>query len=351
MLSDLAFHLARRGWDVGVITSRQLYDDPAARLEPTERVRGVDVRRVRTTSFGRASLPLRALDYASFYASAWLALRRERQSLVVALTDPPLISIVAALASRRVVNWVQDLFPEVATAVGIRMPAMLARLRDWSTRRARMNVVIGESMRNRIRGATVVRHNWAGGDLHPTPRTPGAPFTVVYSGNLGRVHDVDTLVAAMEHLPDVRFRMIGGGAGMDRLAARAIANVTIEPYVPRDALLDSLGDADVHLVSLKPELEGLVVPSKFYGVLAVGRPVLYVGRPDGEIGKLVREARCGLVVEPGDVPGLVEAIRRLARERAWREELGRHGRSLYEDRFDSQAAFRDWERILRESFS
>src|SRR6266550_3210599 len=99
MLSDLSFHLAELGWTVEVVTSRQRYDEARATLPSRETVRGVEVRRVWSTRFGRAFLPGRAIDYATFYVSAFFAIRRERESIVVALTDPPLISVIAALAS------------------------------------------------------------------------------------------------------------------------------------------------------------------------------------------------------------------------------------------------------------
>src|SRR5437763_3853251 len=139
MLADLAFHLAARGWDVGVITSRLRYDEGNGRRDearPTlakrETIHGVDVRRIWTTHFGRARLIGRAFDYFTFYHSAFHAIRRERKSLIVAMTDPPLLSVVAALAAPNVVNWVQDLFPEVAQRLGVRIPHFVNRLRDWS---------------------------------------------------------------------------------------------------------------------------------------------------------------------------------------------------------------------------
>lgn len=349
LLTDLTSHLAARGWDVGVITSRQLYDDPAARLASRERVGGVEVRRIATTRFGRAFLPLRAIDYLTFYAGAFRAIRRERGALVVTLTDPPLISIVAALASRRLVTWTQDLFPEVARALGVRTPPLLGRLRDWSLRRARVNVAIGEQMARRIAGRTVVQHNWAGGALHPIPRPPSAPFTVAYSGNLGRAHDSETLLAAMRGLPEVRFVMTGGGAQMERLRAAAPENVEFRPYAPRERLSESLSDADLHVVTLQPALEGLIVPSKFYGVLAVGRPVLYVGAEDGEVGRIIGENGCGVVVAPGDSGALIDAIRTLASDRERRLEMGVRARALYERRFDAPLALSHWETILREA--
>src|SRR3954470_2824798 len=138
MLSDLSFHLAERGWNVEVITSRQRYDDASAKLPPREIVRGVDVRRVWSTRFGRGFLPGRAIDYATFYVSAFFALLRRggRGATIVALTDPPLISVVAALAAMlrgaALVNWTQDLFPDVAEALGMRGVQLLRGIRDWS---------------------------------------------------------------------------------------------------------------------------------------------------------------------------------------------------------------------------
>src|SRR5439155_12361200 len=111
-----------------------------------------------STTFGRHFLPGRAVDYATFYLSALFAMMKERRATIVAMTDPPMLSVVAALASRRVVNWLQDLFPDVATALGIRVPSVVRRLRDWSLRKAKRNVVIGESMRA---PNAVVIHNWA----------------------------------------------------------------------------------------------------------------------------------------------------------------------------------------------
>src|SRR5436190_5864692 len=174
MASDLAFHLASRGWEVGVITSRQRYDEPGARLAAREIVRGVAVRRVWSTTFGRHFLPGRAVDYATFYLSAMLAMMNERRATIVAMTDPPMMSVVSVGAAAlgraarpwasapTLVNWLQDLFPDVATALGMRVPRLVRLIRDWSLRKAKVNVVIGESMRA---PRAVVIHNSADASL------------------------------------------------------------------------------------------------------------------------------------------------------------------------------------------
>jgi glycosyltransferase involved in cell wall biosynthesis len=341
--SDLAFHLASRGHEVVAITSRQRYDDPRARLPRREVANGVHIVRVWSTRFGRAGLPGRAIDYLTFYVSAYFAIRWERDAIVVAMTDPPLLSVIAALAAPRVVNWVQDLFPEVAEALRIRVP-FVKRLRDWSLRRARANVVLGDLMAARVPKAVVI-HNWADAALAPREKPRGA-FTVGYSGNLGRAHDFDTILGAMQRLADVQFVFTGGGAQLESVKRAAAGNAEFRPYVAREQLSESLSSVDAHLVSLKPALEGLIVPSKFYGILAVARPVLFIGAHDGELARLIEAYRCGIVIEPGDVEGLVRAIETLARDRDAAAGMGLRGRELYLHRFAPRHAFTAWERLL-----
>ncbi|HEX6159757.1 MAG TPA: glycosyltransferase family 4 protein [Thermoanaerobaculia bacterium] len=375
--SDLTMHLASRGWEVHAITSRQRYDDARARLAPHEVANGVTIHRAWSTRFGRAGLIGRAIDYATFYVSAFFAVLRyagssgssvprsssangptaprnprnpedPRGTVVVAMTDPPLLSIVCALAAMlrgaRLVNWLQDLFPEVAESLGMRGLGVLRGPRNWSLRRARVNVVLGERMRERVGNDARVIHNWADAGLHPLPFA--ARFSVGYSGNLGRAHDAETIVEAMRLAPEIPFVFTGGGAQLERVRRSAGANVEFRPYAPREQLSESLSSADVHLVSLQPAMEGLIVPSKFYGILAVARPVVFIGARDGEVARLVEEARCGYVIEPGDAAGLARVLRELASDRAKVREMGERGRTMYEQRFAPRHAFARWEEVL-----
>ena len=176
MLSDLAFHLATQGEEVHVITSRQRYDDAAANLPAHKSVHGVQVQRVWTTRFGRASLPGRALDYLLFYLCASIALFRlaREGDVVIAMTDPPLISVPAALVARlrgaALVNWLQDIFPEVAERMGVRLArgvpgAAIRWLRGYSLRRASINVVLGERMSSVMLRLTASRSDRIGEGL------------------------------------------------------------------------------------------------------------------------------------------------------------------------------------------
>src|SRR5450631_1616978 len=343
LLSDLMFYFASAGVEVHVITSRQLYDDPQRPLPASATERGVFIHRVSTTKFGRSVLPGRAIDYLSFYRSAYNLMRSliEPGDTVVAMTDPPLCSILGTRAARkkgaRLVNWLQDIYPEIAVELGVPLfkgPIAygVCYWRDRSLKSAAVNVVVGEGMAERLMKRGVrpdqirVIHNWIDdADIIPIPPEQNQlrkvwgledKFVVGYSGNLGRAHEFDTIMAASEllrHDPRIVFLFIGSGHLHDQLAklvqSRGLAShFRFLPYQKRAQLKYSLAVPDLHWLSLKPALEGLIVPSKFYGIAAAGRPTIAITAADGEIANLVRLNKCGCVIEPGDGEKLAATI-------------------------------------------
>lgn len=383
ILTDLAEALARSGWAVTIVTSRLRYDDPSVRLAPTERHEGVDIKRVATTRFGRVGLAGRLLDYLSFYASAELALLAmlRRGDLVVAKTDPPLVSVVVAVAAKlrgaRLINWLQDLYPEVAVELGVealRGPAggLLRRLRNRSLRSAAMNVAIGERMAERLLAEGVptaqvtVLPNWSDETaVQPIARADATlraewglsdAFVIGYSGNLGRAHEPETLlgaVALLRERSDIVFLMIGGGHESARLAERVAAEgladrFQFRPYQPRALLGQSLAVADVHWVSLRPALEGLIVPSKFYGIAAAGRPVLAITDRDGELARIVLREEFGAVVVPGDSAGLARAIVALAADPSACAAMGARARAVLERDYGRRGTLARWDALFRQ---
>jgi colanic acid biosynthesis glycosyl transferase WcaI len=379
MLSDLVAELAQQGVQICVVTSRMAYDAPSRRFAPRENLQGVEVYRVWTTAWGRHFLGGRVLDYLSFYLLGFLTLLGllKRGDTLVAKTDPPLISIAAALAARlkgaSLVNWLQDLFPEVAIELGV-LPAGLAaqtlrRWRNWSLRQARCNVVIGSQMARRVAAEGVplaaikVIPNWADGAL-VAPVAPAANdlrrawglegnFVVGYAGNLGRAHEFATLLGAAELLQgDARivFLVIGGGSGHQQLqgavAARGLHNVLFKPYQPVAALANTLSAPDVHLVSLLPALEGLIVPSKIYGIAAAGRPCIFIGEHSGEIARLLQAGQFGATVLPGDCAGLAAAIRVVASDAQHWSRWATAARAMFENTFTAGHSLAAWREVL-----
>jgi glycosyltransferase involved in cell wall biosynthesis len=382
-LTDLAQGLAKSGLAVHIVCSRQLYTDARARLTPREKRSGVTIHRVATTRFGRSRLIGRAIDYASFYVSAGCRLTGLLRSgdVLIAKTDPPLISLVAAMAARlrgaALVNWQQDVFPEVASLLGANplprwLDSLLRRMRDSSLRRARMNVLISNRMLDYFRQRGVspsqlrVIENWANADaIAPKPAAASGlrarlgytdEFVVCYSGNLGRAHEFTTLLGAADALRSdstVAFLMIGGGARMELLRRavieRKLGNFHFLPYQPREELEDSLAAADVHLVSLLPALEGMIMPSKLYGILAAGRPLIFIGDLEGDIAQVIRRADCGVTVEVDAHRDLVAAIQRLQSNPEARAAMGERGRRMLLARYSLDQALELWKSVLEAS--
>jgi colanic acid biosynthesis glycosyl transferase WcaI len=217
--------------------------------------------------------------------------------------------------------------------------------------------------------------NWADGSLlrpeahdrNPLRAAWGLEdaFVVAYSGNLGRAHDDETLIEAIAETqagqaavpygtapPQIRWLFIGGGAGYEALRRevhrRKLGSVRFEPYQPRDRLSHSLSAADLHLVSLRPELEGLIVPSKIYGIGAVGRPAIFIGDPDGEVARHLADHDCGATVSGGDGTGLARTLLRLAADPARCRQMGENARRAFEATFEKRHAVRRWKRLLEE---
>ena len=380
LVGDLASHLVNCGHSVAAVTSQQLYDQPQALLPSHDVLGGVEIHRVPTTKFGRSNLLGRAVDYLSFYASARRLLLdlAQHDDIIIAMTDPPLISIVAMhVAHRRgagLINWLQDVYPEIAVELGVPflkgpLPALIASLRDRSLKAAAANVVVGQRMAGKLSGRGVsassirVIANWVE-DETLRPLVPTAnflrrawdlenKFVVGYSGNLGRSHDYGTVLGAAEQLrdnSDVVFVCIGGGHLMPRLSEevkrRDLPNFRFFGYQPQAILRQSLSLPDLHWISLNPQLEGLIVPSKFYGIAAVGRPVIAVCAKDGEISRLVQQYRCGIVVEPGDADGLANTIVQLSQDAEMRDLMGRNARAMLDNNFTRSRALASWQNVV-----
>jgi len=328
MLTDLAEYLASDGHDVLIVTSRLRYDSGEL-LPRNEQLQGVNVRRIWTTRFGRANLVGRALDYLTFYISAFAAAIcwGRKGDIIIAKTDPPMISVPLGWAARlkgmRLVNWCQDLFPEVAAALGVKwakgpLGKFLKGVRNRSLRSASFNAAIDEAMVNRLTREGIPKSrirllpNWADEGIHaiqrddnPVRRELGFAldtFVVGYSGNLGRAHmpeRVAELVKASLDIPGIAWLFVGGGAGLSVVKQKVgdAVNVTFRPYEPRERLSISLSIPDLHLVSLDPSCEGLVLPSKLYGVLAAGRPVIGLGASEGALAREIEATGQGTCLD------------------------------------------------------
>jgi len=365
LLADVAAELARRGHDVHVICSRGAYGGGPADHGSRAAADGAAVHRVAACGFGRGNLLGRMADYVSFYAlAAWRAIALGRMDVCLCLTTPPLIGLVGLVLSllrgTRLVLWTMDLYPEVAIAYGYLKPGRpLGRLMAWLSRRlyrsASRVIALGEVMAQKLAeaGADPARiqtiHNWVPGEVvSPMPPEESKArqnwnkdgrVTLMYSGNLGIGHDLDTVLHAANRLGGAELRVLFVGEGKMRghlsgLAAElGLDNVDFHPPQPLAALGDSLAAGDIHLISQRAGTEGLIVPSKLYGIMAAGRPVVFIGPKDCEVARIIHRSGCGLIVPPGDCQAAAEALKKLIASGELRSQMGRRGCEFYTAHF------------------
>ena len=376
LLTELCEALADE-YDVTVITGRlrEHEQDP-----DYEQRGGVEIVRVHSASFDRTHLLQRGINYFTYLARA---LRRglfkvERPDVVLCMTDPPMVGNVGVAVARRyrvpLVVVSQDVFPEIAVEVrrleSRTLVALLRMLTRAYLRRADRVVAIGETMRRRLEVKGVgperlrVIPNWVDTSaIRPEPRhNPWSLehgldgcFVVMHSGNVGHAQDLDTLIRAATTLRDLErlaVVLVGFGARHAeyvRLARRLGADrVFFHEYQPREVLPQSLSSADLHFVGLAPGLSGFVVPSRVYGILAAGRPVLVSADEESETAQLVREAKCGIVVAPGRPDLVAAAIRAAAAGEYDLEGMGRRGRAWVEANADKAVAVGRYRAVLGE---
>lgn len=377
MMTDLAADLSRAGHRVTVIASDASSEDPSARHPARETWEGVRIARVPSGRFDRRSIGGWVLNSLAFYPRALLrAALLHQNDVVVFISDPPLVYALGPflrwLKGSRYVCWCQDVYPDVAIRLGIlkerSLPSLILNaLSRWGLRSADGVIAVGEFMAGILSAKGVARdrirlvHNWADGkrirpilpssnpfiDAHGLRKR----FVVLYSGNMGLGHEIDTVLKAAARLAgekEILFLFIGGGKKVGELRSRSAGmdNLLFLPFQDVEELSNSLGSGDLHLITLRHGLEGLIVPSKLYGALAAGRPVIYIGSPQSEAARIVEDAQCGYVVAPGDDEALRKAVLEIYRNPEQKRLLGERARKIFESRFERSSAAKRFESVL-----
>jgi colanic acid biosynthesis glycosyl transferase WcaI len=329
--------------EVTLICGRPSYDPTEKRpwrLWQSERLRGVTVIRVGSTDYPRTQMTRRVLNYLTYVALSIPRALFVRSDLILAMTDPPFEGIVGAfvamLKAQPFVYNIRDLYPDMALGGSIVEPGLLARvwemLHRWALRRATRVIVLGEDMRARIISKGVAPDRVAivrdGVELPPASSSAseldaevirtirsGYRFVLLHAGNLGFYGAWETLLAAARELAEdgVSLVFVGDGAQRSRLeaAAEGSANVRFLPFFPAHQLASVLSAADAHVVTIKRGLEGVVVPSKLYGVLAAGRPIVAVAPLQTDAASLAARDGFGVSADPDNPAELVAIVRTL----------------------------------------
>ncbi len=393
LLLDLCEDLVKAGYQVKVITGNptELFQKKI-NIPRRENYQGIEIVRLKNTTLSKYNMAGRVINYLTFHLSIFFhIIFSKRPDLVLVLSNPPFISfhglILKIFKKCKVIYNVQDLFPDLAVELGKLRNRLfifvLKTLSKYIIRKMDKVIVVGECMERKIKEEVlkdvereddhvVTIHNWADGEKLKVVGVVGAgaednylkkewglegKFVVLYSGNIGYLHEFDTIISAAEDIQnkgykDIVFVFIGEGIKKEYIRKKAeergLNNILFFPYQPREMLTHSLGAADVSLVTLEKGFEGMVVPSKIYGILASGRPVIAVVGGESEIVEIIREGKCGEVVKIGDYQDLEDSIIKYYNDRDKCREDGLSGRRYFEKNFDRKIATKKYIEVIEE---
>lgn len=378
-IEELATNLARQSMAVQVFTGQPGYAFQTTEAPRCEQKGGVRVQRSRITHL-RRQLGRTGSSVLFCLRAAFHLLRPEnRGDLVLFVSEPPYLQTLGYLANllfrMPYASLVYDLYPDVAVELGV-VPENHWLVNFWNGvnrrvwQRAESIIVPSETMKERIASRVpqvadkiTVIHNWADPTwIKPIPKreNPFAQehqlvdqFTVLYSGNMGRCHDMDTILAAARELQGepVRFVFIGAGPKrepcMQQVQEWGLTNCHFLPYQEKGRLPESLTACDLALVSIDRGMEGLVAPSKFYSALSSGRPVAVICEKHSYLRRLVAEANCGAAFDNGDSQGLAGFIRYLMRDSHLNQRLGTAGHRYIQSNFTPELISNQYLKVLQ----
>jgi glycosyltransferase involved in cell wall biosynthesis len=381
LLADLAFELAAQKHDVTVVTSARRHDDPATPLPARELIMDVKVLRLEGKSGGLTGLPGLATEVLSFHRAVHQALteRVQEGDLIVALAEPPMLGVVcervATKQKAHLVHWLDAFYPEVTRASEKPLPGPVAKLlqraRKPALQHASLTVVPGDALAETARqggaapGAVQVIHPWGlvavdasaprSGEAQRAAWGLAGRFVVGYVGELHGIHDRDALLTGIEQTAHMAAKgltwlFVGSGEEMHLLRGsvpmRAMDMVQFQPPLPMNRTAEELAVPDVHVVSLMASLEGVAYPGNLPGLLAAGRPLIFLGEQGGEVGALLEREGCGMAVQSGDRQAFAAAIAQLHAIPESRADMGRRARALYERLFARKPALQAWSDAL-----
>lgn len=385
LIDELTRILSEKGLEIRVFTGQPGYAFQVTQAPRRETVEQVEVRRTRTSQFWPRRVRGKAINGVIFFWRSLLHLLRHwrQRDLIVVTTAPPFLPLLAYLAHLwfrlPYVCILYDLYPDIAMNLGVVSKRhWLVRLWQGINRqiwqKAGGIVVLSPAMKQQVAAACpgitdkiTVIHNWGNPDwIVPMPKADNwfaskydlvEPFTVLYSGNMGRCHDLKTIVKAASHLQGkpIQFLLIGDGPQREAIRAEVerlgLDNVRFLPYQDREVLPYSLTACDLSAISIAPGMETLVAPSKLYPTLATGRPVVGICPPTSFLARLIDEAECGKSFENGNSQGLAQFIDWLRCHPETAEELGKAGRDYLYSHFTLEIAAQKYFKVLQRAAS
>ena len=386
-LTELCEQLVDLGMELEVVCARPSVIDIKKQPPNLMKYHGITIRRVWGTSFPKLNFLGRVINQITYALSVFVYLLFDRTKRpILVLTNPPFLAFFCAILRKiklgnPYIYLIFDIYPDTAVNLGVlKQKGFLSLLWEWinkvSFKHAARIVVIGRCMQKKIEDkirkydlniTDKIRmiHVWSDDKLIRNCSDRKSffikqwglenKFIVLYSGNMGRFHDMETIMYVVKKLSDnkdIMFVFVGEGykkKWMMKFAQdNSLQNCVFHTYVPREKLPDLLSCANIGLVSLMKGQEGLSVPSKTYGLMAAGLPVVAIMSSFCEIAQMIREENCGMVIKPGDVEGLKKAILTFFNSREKLDIMGRNARKAIDNKYNIKQAALAYYELIKE---
>jgi glycosyltransferase involved in cell wall biosynthesis len=381
ILTELLSELSGRGLRSSVICAQPTYYS-TKKIDSLINYNGMKIFRTQNTQFDKNSVKGKIFNSTSFFLlSARIALKENSSRPLLLVTNPPLLGLLGPtfrlIRKRPFILIIHDLYPDIAVNMGyLRSKSLVTMLwkslNRWVLRKASYIVALGRDMQELVRANLPVKDrlkvvyipNWADPSVVYPVEAENNPlikelglvdkFLVQYSGNMGLSHDMETIIEAARELngdKNIHFLMIGGGGKLNKVKDMALSyrlhNITFLPYQPRENLRYSLGASHVSLISLENGAQGLSVPSKLYGIMASGRPIIAIVPENSEVAFTVRDFNCGLVTPPKDVEALANAIVWLKSNETKRKVMGDRAHNAFLENFTVQRCADKYHNLIK----
>ena len=380
LMTDLVEDLAGNGMNPEVVCAQPTYLTNG-KFPKVEFHRGVEIRRVWTFLLDKNNNIGRILNSTScFFSMLPRLLSSRNNTLMVFNTNPALLSLLgfinAKLRSQRYIVLVHDLWPELPAHIGmIKINGVLYRAIEFANKlafkHASATVVLSGAMKKRVldkvpgmNGSVHVIHNWVDADrVYPVAKADNRLLNdlgiqdkkvVMYSGNLGRYQPLEVMIGASNELrnrKDMVFVFAGDGGKRQKIqemaASLKLKNVMFIPFQPLERLAESLSMADMSLIGIYPENEGVIMPSKLYGLLAVGKPIICVSDPKSEVVEILNHAKAGVHSSIDDPRELAQKIVSLLDDTQKAQEMGANGRRYFLEHFERKKITKQWKEMLK----
>lgn len=378
VLTELAEDLVKNGLDVEVICSNHSYKGNL-KLSKKEILNGIKIARINSSNFNRNSKIGRLINYVSFTFNLFIKLLfSNRYDSILVVSNPPLIPFIAYLnkliKNKPYYYLVHDVYPDIAVEVGaIKKESVPYKLMNKINQLAIINteklIVLGKDMKDIFlkkgveeQGIKIIT-NWSkkyelslekADNAFYKERELISTLNIVYTGNIGRFHDIETIIeiakVSMEDLPNVRFIFVGDGfkrKELERAIKNGTSNIILSDYQYDASYLDVLSGADLFISTLSPRIKGLGVPSKTYSYLAAGKPIIAIMEQGTEIGDLVESENIGIRADSMEVDKVIDFIKGISSDKVKLEAMQNNVQKIFLDRYEREKVTTEFYRLLK----